>query len=88
MLSQTVDDLLSFDLAEINQGAKVIFLDGFLDKDGNKVPFIIQKADGGYLYATTDLAAAKYRIENLNADRVIYVIDARQSQHLAMLFAM
>ena len=86
MLSQTVDDLLSFDLAEINRG-KVIFLDGFLDKDGNKVPFIIQKADGGYLYATTDLAAAKYRIENLNADRVIYVIDARQSQHLAMLFA-
>ncbi len=87
MLSQTVDQLVSSKLAETNQGAKVIFLDGFLDKEGNNVPFIIQKADGGYLYATTDLAAAKYRIENLNADRVIYVIDARQSQHLAMLFA-
>ena len=85
-LPEVVKELEDKNLAETNQGAKVIFLDGFTDKDGNKVPCIIQKADGGYLYATTDIAAARYRINDLKADQIIYVIDARQSQHLAMLF--
>ena len=86
-LPKIVSELESENIAETNQGAKVVFLDGFSDKEGNPVPCIIQKADGGYLYATTDLAAAKYRIENLKADQIIYVIDARQAQHLSMLFA-
>lgn len=86
-LAKIVSELEDNNIAEVNQRAKVVFLDGFIDKEGKKVPCIIQKADGGYLYATTDLAAAKYRIESLKADQIIYVIDARQAQHLAMLFA-
>ena len=59
---------------------------GFTDRDDNPMPMIVRKSDGGYLYATTDLAAARYRIDELNADRIIYVTDARQSQHFAMVF--
>lgn len=70
-----------------DQGAKVIFLDEFKDRDGKCLPMIIQKTDGGFLYATTDLAALDFRLNQLKADRVIYVVDARQAQHLSMLFA-
>lgn len=71
-----------------SQGAKVVFLEGFVDPEDNPVPMIVQKSDGGFLYATTDIAAARYRINELNADRIIYVTDARQKQHFAMLFAL
>lgn len=70
-----------------DQGAKVIFLEAFKDRDGKCLPMIIQKTDGGFLYATTDLAALDFRLNQLKANRVIYVVDARQAQHLSMLFA-
>src|SRR5699024_2451936 len=71
---------------EQSEGAKVVYPKGFKDRDGNPLPMIVQKSDGGYLYATTDLAAAAFRINELNAKRIIYVTDSRQSQHFAMLF--
>jgi len=82
-----VHDLQEAGLLKESQGAEVVFLDGFFDRDENPLPLIVRKGDGGYLYATTDLAAACYRIKELEADRVIYVTDARQSQHFAMVFA-
>jgi arginyl-tRNA synthetase len=87
MLSDIVAELLASGLATHSEGAIVIFLEGFQDKEGNPTPMIIQKSDGGHLYATTDLAAAKYRLKTLKATRIIYVIDSRQSQHMAMLFS-
>lgn len=87
MLPGIVSELLASGLATHSEGAIVVFLEGFQDKDHNPTPMIIQKSDGGHLYATTDLAAAKYRLKTLKATRLIYVIDSRQSQHMAMLFA-
>lgn len=69
-----------------SQGAAVVYPEGFTDRDGEPMPMIVRKSDGGYLYATTDLAAARYRIGVLNADRIIYVTDSRQAQHFAMVF--
>lgn len=69
-----------------SEGAKVIPLTGYHDADGKPVPFLVQKSDGAYLYATTDLGAAKYRMCDLHGTRLIYVTDARQAQHFAMLF--
>lgn len=86
-LANITNDLEKRHIAEISDGALVIFLEGFVDPDNKPVPMIIRKKDGGYLYATTDLAAAKYRIETLKGNRIIYITDARQKQHFAMLFA-
>ncbi len=69
-----------------SEGAKVLYPEGFKNTEGEPLGMIVRKRDGGYLYATTDLAAAKYRIEQLGADRLIYVTDSRQNQHFAMLF--
>ncbi|MGB1124745.1 MAG: arginine--tRNA ligase [Phycisphaeraceae bacterium] len=69
-----------------SQGAGVVYVEGFQDKDGNPLPMIVQKSDGGYLYATTDLAAIRFRVDELQASRIVYVTDARQSQHFAMAF--
>ena len=88
MLTETVQTLEKEGLCEDNQGAKVVFLEGFVDKDKNPFPMIIQKSDGTYLYATTDIAALWYRLNTLKADWVIYVTDARQRQHFSMLFAL
>ncbi|HQA88803.1 MAG TPA: arginine--tRNA ligase, partial [Sedimentisphaerales bacterium] len=68
-------------------GAMCVFPEGFKSKEGEPLPFIIQKSDGAHLYATTDLAALRYRVHRLEADRVVYVTDARQIQHFQMLFA-
>jgi arginyl-tRNA synthetase len=73
-------------LVTISQGAKCVFLEGYKDPDGNLLPLIIQKSDGGYNYATTDLAALKYRIEHDKVQRIVYVTDLGQSQHLHMVF--
>ncbi|MBU0637401.1 MAG: arginine--tRNA ligase [Planctomycetes bacterium] len=76
-----------------DQGAACIFFydetgeSRFKTKDGTELPMIIRKSDGAYLYATTDLAALRYRIRDLGASRLIYVTDGRQQQHFAMLFA-
>ncbi|HAK3979745.1 TPA: arginine--tRNA ligase [Salmonella enterica] len=82
MLPGIVADLKAKGLAVESEGATVVFLDEFENKEGDPMGVIIQKKDGGYLYTTTDIACAKYRYETLHADRVLYYIDSRQHQHL------
>lgn len=82
MLPGIVADLKAKGLAVESEGATVVFLDEYKNKEGEPMGVIIQKKDGGYLYTTTDIACAKYRYENLHADRVLYYIDSRQHQHL------
>ncbi|PVM62098.1 arginine--tRNA ligase [Salmonella enterica subsp. enterica serovar Rubislaw] len=82
MLPGIVADLKAKGLAVESEGATVVFLDEFKNKEGDPMGVIIQKKDGGYLYTTTDIACAKYRYETLHADRVLYYIDSRQHQHL------
>ena len=82
MLPGIVADLNAKGLAVESEGATVVFLDEYKNKEGEPMGVIIQKKDGGYLYTTTDIACAKYRYETLHADRVLYYIDSRQHQHL------
>jgi len=82
MLPGIVADLREKGLAVESEGATVVFLDEYQNKEGEPMGVIIQKKDGGYLYTTTDIACAKYRYETLHADRVLYYIDSRQHQHL------
>lgn len=82
MLHGIVADLKAKGLAVESEGATVVFLDEYKNKEGEPMGVIIQKKDGGYLYTTTDIACAKYRYETLHADRVLYYIDSRQHQHL------
>ncbi|EFC4847530.1 arginine--tRNA ligase [Escherichia coli] len=87
MLPGIVADLKAKGLAVESEGATVVFLDEFKNKEGEPMGVIIQKKDGGYLYTTTDIACAKYRYETLHADRVLYYIDCRQHQHLMQAWA-
>ncbi|EPU6891029.1 arginine--tRNA ligase [Raoultella ornithinolytica] len=82
MLPGIVADLKAKGLAVESEGATVVFLDEYKNKEGEPMGVIIQKKHGGYLYTTTDIACAKYRYETLHADRVLYYIDSRQHQHL------
>ncbi len=86
-LPKVVDDLREAGLAKESEGAVCVFPEGFENKEGQPLPFIIQKSDGAYLYATTDLAALRYRVDKLKADKIVYVTDARQKLHFEMLFA-
>jgi len=86
-LPDVVADLKKAKLAKESDGAVCVFPPGFKNKEGEPLPFIIQKSDGAYLYATTDLAAIRYRIDKRKADKIIYVTDARQKLHFQMLFA-
>lgn len=86
-LQSIVDDLSEQKLAVESDGAKVVFLDQLADKNGDPSPMIVQKSGGGFLYATTDLAALKYRVNTLDANRILYFIDARQSLHMKQVFA-
>lgn len=86
-LADVVEALRQKGLAVESEGATCIFPDGFLNKEGQPLPFIIQKSDGAFLYATTDLAALRFRINELKADKIIFVTDARQTLHFQMLFA-
>lgn len=86
-LPTVVGDLQTSGLAVESDGATCVFPPGFKTKDGQPLPFIIRKSDGAFLYATTDLAAMRYRVNELKADRIVYVTDARQIQHFQMLFA-
>jgi arginyl-tRNA synthetase len=86
-LPDIVDELKNQGLAKESDGAVCVFPEGFKNKEGQPLPFIIQKSDGAYLYATTDLAALRYRISELKADGIIYVTDSRQKLHFEMLFA-
>ncbi|MDG6446598.1 arginine--tRNA ligase [Glaesserella parasuis] len=82
MLPEIVADLKAQGLAVEDDGALVVFLDEFKNKDGDPMGVIVQKKDGGFLYTTTDIAAAKYRYETLKADRALVFSDTRQSQHM------
>ncbi|MHC4293160.1 MAG: arginine--tRNA ligase, partial [Planctomycetota bacterium] len=86
MLAGVVSDLKKLGLAVESDGAICVFPEGFKNKEGQPLPFIIQKSDGAFLYATTDLAALCYRIKELDADKIVYVTDARQKLHFEMLF--
>lgn len=86
LLAAVVEDLEKTGLLVENQGAKCVFLEGFTNKEGDPLPLIVQKSDGGYNYATTDLAALRYRIQQDRADRIIYVTDAGQANHFAQVF--
>ena len=81
-----VEALRAKGLLTEDDGAQCVFLDEFKNAEGNPLPVIVQKAGGGYLYATTDLAAMRYRSEVLHADRVLYFVDQRQALHFQMAF--
>ncbi|MBF2057797.1 MAG: arginine--tRNA ligase [Cyanobacterium sp. T60_A2020_053] len=85
-LPQVIDDLEKANILVEDQGAKCVFLDNFVNKNGDPLPLIVQKSDGGYNYATTDLACLKYRIEQDKATRIIYVTDAGQANHFTQVF--
>jgi arginyl-tRNA synthetase len=87
LLPGIVDELGHKGLARQSEGATCVFLPGFAGRDGEPVPLIIRKQEGGYGYATTDLAAIRQRLAELGATRLIYVVGAPQAQHLAMVFA-
>ena len=86
LLSEVVSALETAGLLVEDAGARCVFLDGFVNKDGNPLPLIVQKSDGGYNYATTDLAAIRYRTTQDRADRIIYVTDSGQANHFAQVF--
>ena len=85
-LQPVVDDLVQKGLAVEDDGAKVVFLDEFKNKEGEPAAFIVQKQGGGFLYASTDLACLRYRVGTLHADRLLYVVDHRQALHFEQLF--
>ncbi|MEW6992127.1 arginine--tRNA ligase [Colwelliaceae bacterium 6441] len=80
-LPQVIDELMAKEIAVEDQGAKVVFINEMANKDGEPSVFIVQKSGGGYLYATTDLSACRYRSNQLKADRIIIFTDARQALH-------
>ena len=86
-LPNVVNNLRDQNLAVESDGAICVFPEGFKNKEGQPLPFIIQKSDGAYLYATTDLAALRYRVNELKANTIVYVTDSRQKLHFEMLFA-
>ena len=86
-LEGVVEKLEEASMLSISNGARCVFLPEFTGKDGETLPVIIQKTDGGYLYATTDLAAIQFRSFDLKAERSLYVVDARQSLHFQQVFA-
>jgi arginyl-tRNA synthetase len=86
-LAHIIETLDGKGLLTQSDGANCVFLDEFKNKEGEPLPVIVQKSDGGYLYATTDLAGIEYRCQTLQADRVLYVVDARQGLHFQQVFA-
>ena len=86
-LQTVVDDLLAKGLAVDDEGAKVVFLDEFKNKEGDPAAFIIQKQGGGFLYSTTDLACIRDYVGRLQGNRLLYVVDHRQGLHFAQVFA-
>ena len=85
-LHGVVEDLRSAGELTLDDGAQVVFPAGFVDREGGPLPLIVQKSDGGFGYAATDLAAARYRVNELKATRLIYVVDSRQAGHFGMVF--
>ncbi len=85
-LADIVESLNVKGLLSESNGAQCVFLDEFKNAEGNPLPVIVQKAGGGYLYATTDLASMRYRSQQLKADRALYFVDQRQALHFQMAF--
>lgn len=86
-LPKVIADLAAKGLLTEDNGAQCVFMDEFRNAEGNPLPLIVQKAGGGYLYATTDLAATRYRANVLQAERALYFVDQRQALHFQMVFA-
>ena len=86
-LSDIITSLEAQQMLEVNDGARCVFLPEFKGKDGEPLPAIVQKSDGGYPYMATDLAAARYRGQDLNVNQAIYFVDGRQSLHFNQLYA-
>lgn len=86
LLPGLVEDLESKGIVKISDGAKCIFLEGYKNREGEGLPLMIQKSDGGYNYDTTDIAAIRHRIDVEKADRIIIVTDAGQANHFHMIF--
>ena len=87
MLPAVTADLETMGLAVLDDGALCVFPPGFTSRDGNQLPVIVRKRDGGYNYSTTDLATIRYRIDKLNTGRAIYVVGSDQALHFTMVFA-
>ena len=87
MLAGVAADLEKSGQARISEGALCVFPAGFTGKEGEPLPLIVRKKDGGYGYATTDLAAVRHRTTTLAATRLLYVVGSPQQQHLAMVYA-
>jgi arginyl-tRNA synthetase len=87
MLADTVAELEERGIAVVSEGALCAFPAGFTGREGRPLPLIIRKSDGGYNYATTDLAAVRYRVDKLSADRSVYVVGSEQALHFQMVFA-
>ncbi|MET0425467.1 MAG: arginine--tRNA ligase [Actinoplanes sp.] len=85
-LHEVAEDLERRGVAVRSDGALCVFFDDVKGPDGNPVPLIVQKSDGGFGYAATDLAAIRYRVSQLGADRILYVVDSRQALHFKMVF--
>jgi arginyl-tRNA synthetase len=86
-LSRVVGELEEAGLAVPSEGALCVFPPGFSSRDGEPLPLIVRKSDGGYTYVTTDLAAIRHRVLHLGADRLLYVVGAPQRLHFEMIFA-
>jgi len=87
-LQNVVNELQEQGLLKEDQGAQCVFLEEFANKEGEITPIIVQKTGGGFLYSTTDLAAVRFRQHTLEADRVLYFVDARQSLHFQQIFTL
>ena len=86
-LDEVAAELEKQGIARIDDGALCAFPPGFTGRDGDPLPLIVRKRDGGYGYQATDLAAVRYRVGELGGNRLVYVVDAGQGQHLNMVFA-
>jgi len=86
LLAQVLSDLDASGLLKESEGARVVYLEGYQTREGEAQPFIVQKSDGGFLYATTDLAAARHRALEEKAERILYVTDAGQASHFDQVF--
>ena len=86
LLPDVVDELTTAGIAVESDGALVVFSDEVVGPDGNPVTLMVRKKDGGYGYDTTDLATIRYRVRDLKADRILYVVDSRQALHFRLIF--
>ncbi|GMA32569.1 arginine--tRNA ligase [Litorihabitans aurantiacus] len=87
MLADVCTELEDLGLAVVSEGALCVFPEGFTGREGTPLPLIVRKSDGGYGYATTDLATIRHRARTLGADEILYVVGASQALHFRMIFA-